>query len=372
MKFLKLGVRKILSLIDPNLEYKMVEQFHFDQLNRKIPDLMWKAIAPGPEPRLDAGRAQVGEELFVIGGFLWGGNIVKFIDIFNFKNEKWIARIPLPVDMPQTHLGIISDGKRYIYSVSGQFGGHCLPASPNCFSFDTHTRSWSKLIPLPKPRYAPVVQLWNRRLHVLEGAGEDRNFPATEHWSIAVENGKPLKNEWREEIPIPHGGHHRASSIINDQFYVFGGQEGDYIAIPGDPQCRCTAELTTEIRFPDIYRLKSDLQKWERMTDMPILSSHTEASIIKFNDSVIILGGDYERTAKKDSIILNDAIQLYNATTDSWKIIGRLPYRLKEAISGYYNNHLYITCGQRDRGPDDPTPLNRFERGTWKVKFSLL
>lgn len=58
-------------------------------------------------------------------------------------------------------------------------------------------------------RYAPATQLWNGRLHVLGGSKEDRQQPASEHWSIAVRDGKALEAEWREEVPIPRGGPHR-------------------------------------------------------------------------------------------------------------------------------------------------------------------
>jgi len=169
---------------------------------------------------------------------------------FDFKKEKWTARVRLPEDMAQTHVGEGSDEERYIYLVSGQLGADCRPATTNCFVFDAKNRSFGKLPPLPQARYAPTVQVWRGRLHSVAGAKEDRNTPSVDHWSIAVENGKAIEKEWRWEPPLPHGGHHRASAVIQNALYVFGGQEGDYIAIPGDPDCRCTAEsLCTSSRW---------------------------------------------------------------------------------------------------------------------------
>jgi hypothetical protein len=364
-------VRKVLSVISPDLEYRLVDQYHFSRLGRKPPELIWKAIAPCPEARLDAGRGQVGNELFLFGGFRWDGTVIHAFDIFDLEKEKWGARIDLPENMAQTHLGTVSDEERYIYLVSGQLGDYCSPSTRDCFVFDALKRSFSQLPALPKARYAPAVQLWNGRLHSIAGAGEDRNTPTMDHWSIAVKDGKALENQWREEPPIPRGGHHRASAVVHDGLYVFGGQEGDYIAIPGDPNYRCTPELTTEIRFSETYRIKAGEKEWQRMADMPVRSSHTEASVLKINDLVFVMGGDCEREAKKSKIKLNDEIQVYDAKTDSWKIMGRLPYRLKEAISGYYKGYIYITTGQRDRGPDDSSAARRFERGTWKAKLEI-
>lgn len=371
MKFIKTVVRKALNAVSPDVEYRMVEQFHFNQLNRKPPELMWQALAPCPEARLDAGRGQIKNELFVFGGMRWGGKAVEYVDIFDMAHDRWVARVALPKTMAQTHLGVASDEQRYVYLISGQLGNYCRPAIPDCFVFDARTRSFSSLPPVPKARYAPTVQIWNGRLHSIGGAKEDRNAPATDHWSIAVKDGKALEDSWREELPIPRGGHHRASAVVDDALYVFGGQEGDYVAIPGDPDCRCTAELTTETRFYDTYRLRRGGKKWERMADMAVLSSHTENSVLVLDGLVYILGGDSEREAKKSVIKLNDEVQVYDPKADSWKIAGKLPYRIKEAVTGYYNGYVYITTGQRDNGPDDATTAPRFERGMWKAKFTL-
>lgn len=369
MKLIKTAARKILNLISPDLEYQQVEQFRFNKLNRKPPELMWQALAPCYEARLDAGRGQIGKELFVFGGIRWGGKVVKSVDIFDMEKEKWVGRIPLPEKMSETHLGVAEDGERYVYLISGQLGDCCRPATRDCFSFDAQTRTFNSFPPLPKARYAPAVQVWNGRLHVIAGAAEDRNTPSTDHWSIAVKDGKALESNWREEPRIPRGGHHRASAIVDNALYVFGGQQGDYVAIPGDANYKCTAELTTEERFFDTYRLKAGAKQWERLADMAVLSSHTEGSVVVVNGLVYILGGDSERIGKQSIIKLNDQIQVYDPKADSWKIVGRLPYRIKEAVTGYYKGYVYITTGQRDKSPDDPTAAKCFERGMWKAKL---
>lgn len=42
--------------------------------------------------------------------------------------------------------------------------------------------------------------------------------------------------------------------------------------------------------------------------------------------------------------------------TQTWSVIGRLPYRVKTTLTGFWNGYLYFTSGQRDRGPDNPQP----------------
>src|SRR3989338_9490972 len=184
VNFFKRCARKILRTISPDLEYRLVDQYHFNRLGRKFPEFIWKALSPCPEARLDAGRGHAGHELFVFGGFRWNGSVICAVDIFDLEKEKWAARVDLPKHMAQTHLGTAGDGERFIYLVSGQLGDFCRPATRNCFVFDAQTRSFSELPPLPKARYAPAVPLWQGRLHSVGGAKGGRNTPAAENWSI--------------------------------------------------------------------------------------------------------------------------------------------------------------------------------------------
>ncbi|GLT96922.1 hypothetical protein SLE2022_145130 [Rubroshorea leprosula] len=72
------------------------------------------------------------------------------------------------------------------------------------------------------------------------GSKENRHTPGLEHWSLAVKDGKPLENEWRNEIPMTNGGPHRACIVVNDHLYVIGGQEGAFMAKPGSPIFKCS------------------------------------------------------------------------------------------------------------------------------------
>lgn len=63
-------------------------------------------------------------------------------------------------------------------------------------------------------RYAAATQIWKGRLHVMGGSKENRHTPGTDHWSIAVKDGKAIEKEWRNETPIPRGGPHRYMDSI--------------------------------------------------------------------------------------------------------------------------------------------------------------
>jgi N-acetylneuraminic acid mutarotase len=288
--------------------------------------------------------------------------------VFNLAKKAWTAEYDLPEEMAKSHLGMIFDGQRYIYAVSGQKGNRCRPPTNLCFVFDTFNDTWNDFPALPEARYAPKVQLWQGRLHVLSGSKEDRNTPSVDYWSIAVKDGKAIENEWAKEIDAPRGGPHGATAVLNNKLYSFGGQEGDYIAIPGDPEFRCTGRLTDEKVYSDVYCLESGDKHWTRLADMPIPTSHTEFSIIVHGDKVLICGGTEYKNPETKELYLTDAIQCYDVPTDTWSILGRMPYRVKSVGVAYYKEFLYITLGQSDRDKDDARPGN-YDNRTWRSKI---
>jgi len=358
-------------MIDPDLESRAVDQFHYFYRKRDPSDLKWKLLDPAPVARMDAASAQIDHELFVFGGFLHHGDVVTTLNIFNMKNDQWGENIDLPKDMAQTHIGIASEDRGFIYLISGQLGGNCRPATKRCFVFNIRERAFLSFPDLPVPRYAAAVQIWNGRLHVLGGSGEDRHTPEVDHWSIAIENGCALEDHWRNEPPISKGGPHRACVVMNDCLYVFGGQLGDWVACKDDPEFKCDPLKVCETMYPDVYMLEAGSKEWIRKADMPVQSSHTEYSVIQSDHKLAIVGGQVDRDRQNGRYTLTDVIQVYEADKDSWEIVGSLPYRVKEGAVCFYNGNIYITGGQCDKGKHDPSTADQFERATWKANFSL-
>ena len=54
-----------------------------------------------------------------------------------------------------------------------------------------------------------------------------------------------------------------------------------------------------------------------------------------------------------------------------WSVVGKLPYRVKTTLVGFWDGWLYFTSGQRDKGPDDPAPRKVIGE-MWRTKLSLL
>ncbi|KAI4329453.1 hypothetical protein L6164_021714 [Bauhinia variegata] len=293
------------------------------------PELKWEKMAPAPVPRLDGAAIQIKSLLFVFAGYGTIDSVHSHVDIYNFTDNTWGGRFDMPKEMAHSHLGMVTDG-RYIYVVTGQYGPQCRGPTARTFVLDTETKQWQDLPPLPAPRYAPATQLWRGRLHVMGGSKENRHAPGLEHWSLAVKDGKAIEKEWRSEIPIPRGGPHRACVVVDDRLYVIGGQEGDFMAKPGSPIFKCSRR--EEVVYTDVYMLDDEM-KWKVLPPMPKANSHIEFAW-------------------------------------KWSVVGKLPYRVKTTLVGFWNGWLYFTSGQRDKGPDDPSP-KKVIGDMWRTKLKL-
>ncbi|KAK4845461.1 hypothetical protein QYF36_005369 [Acer negundo] len=330
------------------------------------PELEWEQMPSAPVPRLDGAAIQIKNLFYVFSGYGTIDYVHSHVDVYNFTENKWIERFDTLKEMANSHLGVVSDG-RYIYVVSGQHGPQCRGPIARAFVLDTDTRKWHSFPPLPSPRYAPATQLWRGRLHVMGGSRQNRHTPGLEHWSIAVKNGKALEEKWRTEIPIPRGGPHRACVVINDRLFVIGGQEGDFMAKPGSPIFKCSRRH--EVVYSDVYMLDDEM-KWKVLPPMPKPNSHIECAWVIVNNSIIITGGTTEKNPVTKRMILVGEVFKFDLDSMTWSVIGKLPFRVKTTLAGFWDGHLYFTSGQRDRGPDNPQP-RKVIKEMWRTKLHL-
>ncbi|CAA6675513.1 unnamed protein product [Spirodela intermedia] len=298
------------------------------------PALEWEEMAKAPVARLDGAAIQIKNLLYVFAGYGTIDYVHSHVDVYNFTDNTWGGKFDMPKEMAHSHLG--------------------GPTSRS-FVLDTETKKWDDLPPLPVPRFShsegmPATQLWRGRLHVMGGSKEDRHEPGTEHWSLAVKDGKALENEWRSEIQIPLGGPtgcsfdrysnahfcFRACVVANDKLLVIGGQEGDFMAKPGSPIFKCSRR--NEVVYDNVYMLDDEL-KWKELTPMPKPDSHIEFAWVIVNNSIVIAGNYREAPAHQEDD---------SRWGVEWSVIGKMPYRVKTTLVGFWDGWLYFTSGQRD------------------------
>jgi glycosyltransferase involved in cell wall biosynthesis len=320
--------------------------------------LEWRKGPPCDVGLYDAGAAQIGRKLYVFGGFMSMESASDKVRVFDLEAGIWTESFSAPADVPQSHCAIATDGRRYIYLASGQLGAQCSPAVRHVFAFDAVSRQWRELPPLPEPRYAGTMQLWRGRLHFIGGARDDRWTPAADHWSIAVSDGTASEAGWSDMTPVPLAAMHRASIIHDDALFVLGGQQGDFIAIKGAADCRCTPR-TRETYVAACFRLDAPGGNWMRIADMPLPASHCDFSILSHESRIVTIGGQTFKDPVTFRHRLTDVIQSYDTGTGRWSIAGQLPHSLKIPVVGAWRGTIHVITGQRGVGKSEsPGPIS--------------
>lgn len=331
---------------------------------RRPDDLFhWSRIQSCAEKKVECSGAVTGSELFIFAGYHETlDHVSDLTEIYDLENEHWKEPFPFQEGLPHTHHGMFSDGKRFVYLAGGQIGPQARPCIADVSVFDSRTRCWSPLPPLPEPRYSPVVGLLHGRLHVAAGAKPDRFTHACEHWSLAVEAEQPREQEWTIEPPIPRGGHHRASAVIENRLFTLGGQEGDVRPVAGDRKFTCDWDTPWEIMYNDVYSYYPRAKEWKALARMPITATHAEFSVFTKGRFIVVLGG----TENRGSLV--SAIQIYDSESDKWKLAGHLPYPLKGHVAFRYHDTVFVFAGQRSVCATDSRPGDVLRSG-WKAKL---
>lgn len=124
-----------------------------------------------------------------------------------------------------------------------------------------------------------------------------------------------------------------------------------------------------EIFNGEVYMMDEEM-KWKMLPPMPKNNSHIESAWIIVNNSIVIVGGTTDWHPVTKRLVLVGEIFRFQLDTLTWSVIGRLPYRVKTAMAGFWNGYLYFTSGQRDRGPDNPQP-GKVIGEMWRTKLKF-
>ena len=98
-----------------------------DQLFRDTPaqpaqaTISWSTGPSVPLATAESGTAQIGNKLYVVGGYASGLIGRRDVRVLNLDTQQWTTLAPLPPDTEVTHFGMATDGK-FIYVVGGQAG----------------------------------------------------------------------------------------------------------------------------------------------------------------------------------------------------------------------------------------------------------
>jgi N-acetylneuraminic acid mutarotase len=199
----------------------------------------WSKLPSNPVPVHHGSSASIGRKFYVMGGFRLpdSGKVGWYPENkaweFDLDTQKWSA-LPL---MPTTRgaLAAVAVGKKIYVSggagipqgmqlSDGLTGGGPVELYGTLEVFDTETKTWSKLAPMPTPRNHHSITYVDGKLYAIGGrvgscysGGWSSNVWMNEAYDIAT-------NTWATRAPMPTARSGTGIAAVDGKIYVLGGE----------------------------------------------------------------------------------------------------------------------------------------------------
>jgi N-acetylneuraminic acid mutarotase len=262
----------------------------------------WAQRTPMPSTRFSAVAAQVGREIFVLGGEANGGTVVPNLEVYDPDNDTWDNQ---RAQMPRARkaFGAIPHGS-LIYVVGGVDGAGDPVAEVDIY--DVNADTWTEGAPLPNPRgFAAVFKHENRGavkgnyVGVVIAGGRDGAGNGTvlvdeyildeDRWISRTPLDQPRHSGAGHEVIVPG-----AADVDDGQGWIIGGQ------LP-------SGVTNTIVAFDapqDFVR---------RLPDLP--EPRFMHAAVAHDDRIYLLGGrDFSET--KSVLVFDPETETYEAGTD--------------------------------------------------------
>jgi N-acetylneuraminic acid mutarotase len=226
--------------------------------------LSWSEGATMPTPRAEITATNIGDDIYVIGGFDESRDPSDAVEVYNVKNNSWKSVAPVPQGVHHSAAASY-DGK--IYLVGGFISREWIPTN-QLFIYDPIKDQWTEGKSMPTPRGALNALFVNGTLYAMGGHTGDRTLNINEAYD-------PITNKWISKASMPTARNHAASAAADNKIYVVGGRTHGI-----------TARVNVNVN--EMYDTQTD--KWTAAE--PMTSNRSGIAAAPINNSFFVFGGE--------------------------------------------------------------------------------
>lgn len=250
----------------------------------------WSNGTPMPTPRTEITATNIGNDIYVIGGFGKSGKVRDTVEVYNTQNDSWKAIAPLPQPLHHT---AASNFNGKIYVIGGYTNNNWLP-SAKLFVYDPKKNLWTEESPMPTARGALTAVFIDGILYAIGGESKSGTMDINEAYNSKTKN-------WILKSSMPTPRHHVASAVVDGNVYVIGGRVQGISPI-------------TNVNVTEMYDPKMD--KWMTLESIP--SKRSGISAASINNNIYVFGGeDLTKTYNNN--------EKYNVKNNKWESQEPLP-----------------------------------------------
>lgn len=290
---------------------------------RAAPVVTWAMAAPCPLARFEANGVVVGDELWVLGGFVSSAlDVTNRVDIYNPATDTWRVGPPLPG--AQTHIAAVTVADTDVViagGFDGAFGATRSPVTAKVWRWESAVGQWSAGPSLPTAGAAYAWALLGSELHLAGGLGPDGNTDTDVHflWDVA---GDP---SWRSAVALPNARNHGAGAAVGGLFYVIAGRH-DWDEQAGDVSDVDAFDVTTGA--------------WSPRAPIPGARSEIAAGTTTLSDGrILVVGGSLPGIAPSANVLV------YDPAADAWATLTPLPQPRKGTVARQIGGRIIVTTG---------------------------
>jgi N-acetylneuraminic acid mutarotase len=306
--------------------------------------IAWDTVAPLPVGRKEGGGGVVDGKLYVFGGYAnTSYQPTARVDAFDPGTNTWsqVSSMPKPV----THAGFAIDGNDFYiaggYASNGAAGQ--IYGVRDVWRFNTVTKAWTALTPLPEARGSGGLVLLGRDLHFFSG-GDLTRADRSDHWIYNLDTG----TNWVPSAPLPLGRTHFGSIVLGGKIYALCGEQ------------KSDANRITQ-NLVNVWD-PANPGTWTNAQNYPRKVSHMGASTCLLDGRIIVYGGILD--PQNNQLAEGWA---YDPIGNTWTALSPLPTPRESGVAGVVNGKLYYAGGGSDfssvtyRGSSSSNTANHFE-----------
>ena len=304
------------------------------------PQSNWTPKAALPQSVAEVGVAELGGNIYVIGGTEQQGKAQATYDstqnlMYNPSKNTWTKRAPLPQGL--THVGVAALGGK-LYAIGGFRHIIHLDPQTSAFVYDPKTDTWGKLADVSSARGSVAAAAVDGKLHIFGGRISDEvvQIPtppgAPEFYQgfgtvTTHQIYDPATSKWSQGAPLPGPGRdHLGIAVLGGKVHVFGGR---------------TRDTVDNVDRHDVYDPMTDT--WTSAAPLPVPRSSGAATVL--NGQILFAGGECKQDEAAGTENTFTDVTAYNPKTDSWATLTPLPQGRHAFGAATVNGVAYFSGG---------------------------
>lgn len=265
----------------------------------------WKGLPAIKTPRAAFGIANIGDQVFVIGGENKSG-VLGLVERYDVRFTTWAELTSKPTPVTDVHAAMLG-GK--IYVPGGRTSSDPKAATKVFERYDPRTDQWERLPDLPAPRSAYALAALEGKIYLF--GGWDGSSYRNEVFMY-----DPDRQAWSTRTPMPTARAYADAAVVQDSIFVLGGEN-----------------QTGTLRSNESYTpAQEGAQPWTPKTPLPQPRSRFGAAVAL--RTIHVVGGNSAAGPVK-----------YNVGTDNWESFEASPQPIGSQAGVIQKEETMIVLG---------------------------